>query len=185
MKEYDFKLRYDKVVELNKLGTPGSARMIKLQEEQGELADALDLGSDLNEMVAETVDVLLMLLSINADVAESPRLSASAFDIWANAVFRATQSQMASPNLNFSPLELYIKLCRDIGLLAESYQIHAEVKSSQYKADKQIVLFSSLSLAIDHTLQIAAVLITHNQLDPQLFQILYDQKMVKWEGVSK
>lgn len=178
--QFALDVQFATVVKLNQLGTPGISRMVKLQEEQGELAGAIDEVASIAETVSEAVDVLLMLLSIYADF----RPDASDSEV-AHLVSAAQPADTSVPRCDWDVEELYIKLCVQLGKLAESYQIHVGVKSSTYKQLGETTPVSILPVAVNLVMRLAVKMLVHNGQPLSQLQTTYNDKMSKWERVSK
>lgn len=177
---FGLNIRMGRVYELNKLADPCN-RMIHLQEEQGELAQALSQ-QDQTDTILEAIDVLLMLLSIYADhVPQDDDLEQYSMEFHKTEqrnVFGDNRGKSMFPQI----IEHYLTLCWNISCVANLTQQLQGVASSQYKVDSDLEPIDYYLIeAIQYTFRILAVACS----DTDMLQEMYDAKMDKWEKVSQ
>ena len=178
-----FTVNFARVKQLNELGGKDN-RMQKLQEEQGELAQAI-LDCNPDDVVAEGVDVLLMLLSILADVAPT----VSHVDQWADAGMEMAYMVHPSIQYNSEPIQThYLRTCSLIGRVAEANQRLDGIASSNYKNDGGFDAYTTAAYRTED-LQRAMCnifdIFMYTGVHIDEIQKVYNEKMDKWERVSK
>lgn len=179
-----FVANFKRVVELNALGGH-SNRMQKLQEEQGELAKAITDGN-ADDVTSEAVDVLLMLLSIFEDAVPG---QAEHMDVWCDTFFGLAQGQREAIGFDEAIITRhYMRLCALIGQVAEANQRLDGIASSGYKNDGGFDPITTAAYRREDLQRamcnVFDILARTGKSEADI-QTVYDEKMNKWERVSK
>lgn len=173
-----------RLFQLNEQGKGALLRQTKHFEETSELAEAVVCQHAPEKILSEAIDGLLMLLSIGADYCTVEEFSDSMPRIVDTLMYKHwNEWQPLVDNIN--PLELALATLQYISTLqyiTTAVQRHEGVASSQYKglADSQSIIDGVIT-SIDN-LFLVMVLVPQ---DEGLLQQIYNEKMDKWEKVSK
>ncbi len=182
--EVTFNSNQDRVIKLNELGGKDN-RFVKLQEEMGELSDALLEGA-ADKIAEEGIDVLLMLQSIFADHFPDSSAITTALKDW----FVVSHELSTANNVLQAPMLYragsFLKLSMHVGKVASGVQIVTKVHSSQYKVkqgfnDGLRPMFDNI---LDATLHVVDLICSTGMSIAELQQI-HTNKMDKWERVAK
>lgn len=178
----EFHLQWPRIIQLNSTGR--SNRMQKLQEEQGELAGAIQDGRR-REIMSESIDVWLMLLSIYAD--HDPGAPGFGSTVASHFDIAITNYEKHGAAVGDNVVSRYLELSACIGRVAEVNQKIDGVASSSYKLKEnetpgnlERLRLALVFSAIQHILHI----LTFIEISVADIQAEYDRKMDKWERVS-
>lgn len=178
-------LQLDRLYQLNEQGKGPFLRQTKHLEETSELAEAVYGEHSPTKIASEAIDGLLMLLSIAADYAsqdELPQQLIEAIDcsvaVFPTATINTTVLQRIG--LGFATLS-YIGTLQYISSAVQRYE---GVASSAYKvsANPTIILFAITTSIVRLSTVLAHIVLMDLNLD---LQKIYNEKMDKWEKVSK
>jgi NTP pyrophosphatase (non-canonical NTP hydrolase) len=147
-------------------------RNTKLTEELGELGEAVVL-NDREEMIEETIDVMLVAISVHLDLSD-------AFDVLNNNVNQAFNEKRFSPSENITMD--FITLTGYVGRFAEAIQKYSNVATSSYKGTvtKQDVIDR-----IDKVIAQCALLIAMQTSDDKMVNEIIHRKNSKWLNYAK
>lgn len=179
-------LQIERLFKLNEQGKGPFLRQTKHFEETSELADAIVENAPVAAQLGEAIDGLLMILSIGADY-----VSETEFPIMFNSAvndsfawdFNVAQGDFETGILHECIAYNCLKYIGSLQHISTAVQQHEGVASSQYKGKaglNQIVTALCASTAKLMTL-IAYIAVE----DPTMIQTIYNEKMDKWEKVSK
>ena len=176
-----FEIQWQRIIALNATGKEN--RMQKLQEEQGELAGALNCGRR-QAIMSEGIDVLLMLLSIYGDHHKEDTDIARLGEL-ASSIIKAFNKCSDS---HYSIVRQYLIVAEQIGVIAELNQKIDGVASSTYKldsADTTDLLENQRTSVLAQAMNSVIGLIASTEFSQDEIQAEYNMKMDKWENVSK
>jgi hypothetical protein len=142
-------------------------RNTKLTEEQGELGEAIVL-NDRSEMLEETIDTLLVAVSIHLDLVEDFEKLNTIID---NALIEKGSHQMDKFQMAFIALTGYV------GRFAEAIQKYSGVPTSSYKGK---VSKEEVISRIDKVIEQCAILIAMQTGDHDIVNEIILRKNEKW-----
>lgn len=142
-------------------------RNTKLTEEQGELGEAIVL-NDRSEMLEETIDTLLVAVSIHLDLSDDFEVLNT---IISNAFNETGNYQRANVHMAFITLTGYV------GRFAEAIQKYSGVATSAYKGK---VSKEEVIARIDKVIEQCAVLMAMQTSDHDIVNEIILRKNEKW-----
>lgn len=142
-------------------------RNTKLTEEMGELGEAIII-NDLSEMLEETIDTLLVAVSIHLDLVENFE---SLTTIINNAFSEKCSYQSKKVHMAF------IKLTGYVGRFAEAVQKYSGVSTSAYKGK---VSKEEVIIRIDRVIEQCAILMAMQTSDHDIVNEIILRKNEKW-----
>lgn len=173
-----------RLYQLNEQGKGPFLRQTKHFEETSELAEAVVCQETPEKILGEAIDSLLMLLSIAADyltLEEFNNVLPHVLTVTLNKHWDEWQplvDQVHALELPMSCLK-YISYLQYVTTAVQRFE---GVASSQYKgAAESSFIINAIITSIDALSQVMALV----PQDEGLLQQIYDQKMDKWEKVSK
>lgn len=147
-------------------------RNTKLTEELGELGEAVVL-NDREEMIEETIDVMLVAISVHLDLSDD-------FDVLNKSINQTFNNKRFTSSENITMD--FIALTGYVGRFAEAIQKYSNVATSAYKGS---VTKQDVIARIDKVIEQCALLIAMQTSDDEIVNEIIHRKNSKWLTYAK